>query len=527
MTLSPQLVAAAIQDDPDLAKAVRDLVVSHPDTAPVMSRLLTYFQSRQTVSGQQDTKRPKQNQGIAHFFNKPNEASTASSPSTTVAVTKTLTDIGPAIYTTSALSFLHPVRKKLVLSLHKNDIALLSSTNASEIVCSAPYEALYRVLAVPFLERTTKQTALILFFRHSGISTSSKDAIWAVPLADDGKDFALQFHEQHEQLAGLSEDLRSGTAATKTPIPFVSPAIAATSNKRPDHLLVSILSFFLQKSNPAQYSSAVEMIPNPTPAYPNFSAHLKSNQGTIYLLPTGILFAFRKPILFLRAAAIEAVGVHSVLSRTFDFEVIMKDTSVATPEDLEGVPVDNKDGRRAVGFGMVDTKEFGQMEEWIKKAGIRDRSMSEDLKAKDKAVASKKRERTVDGEGDVDTDGGDSQVSSASQQNGSSAKKQRETYDDDDDDEEDQDFAPESDEDNIMEEYDSEAEGSDSDEGEKESDSRRTQRKAKKEDDEEDLEEESLGEDSEDDEEEDEEEGGGQDNDDDNDDDEVDELMDD
>ncbi|KAF9095286.1 hypothetical protein BGX27_001302 [Mortierella sp. AM989] len=534
MTLSPQLIAATIQDDPSLVKELNDLVTSHPETTSLITRLLTYFQTKQAAA---EAKRPKLDQSIAQYFNKGassvgTSSTAASSPSASslgaspAPSTTTLADIGPAIYSTSPLSFLHPIRKKLVLSLHQRDIALVSATNASEIVCSAPYGSLYRIIAVPFMERTTKQTALILFFRHAGISTrSSKDAIWAVPLADDGKDFALEFYNQHKQLAGLSEDLRLSSVTKPPPVPFVSPSTAATSNKRPDHIFISVLSYFLHRSNPTQYPSSVDIIPNPTPAYPNFSAHLKSNQGTIYLLPTGILFAFRKPILFLRSDAIEAVGVHSVMTRTFDFEVVMDNTrGVSTVEDLEGVPAETKgDTRRAVGFGMVDTKEFGRMEDWIKKAGIRDRSLSEDLKAKDKApssasaTGSKKRERTADGEDQSDSG---SQVSS-SQHDGvaASKKKKQDTFDDDDDDEEDQDFAPESD-DEIMEEYDSDAEGSDSDEGEQgggggggEGSVKPVAKKVKKrEDEEEDLEEESLGEDTDEDEEdedeEEEEEGG-------------------
>ncbi|KAF9907741.1 hypothetical protein BX616_000342 [Lobosporangium transversale] len=549
MTLSPQLVTATIQDDKDLAKAVQDLVTTYPDTAGVMTRLLTYFQIKQSGSPSKPV------QGIAQYFNRtPSEATTTGSNISTAVATApaklntTIEDIGPAIYSTSPQSFLHPIRKKLVLSFHQRDLALISAannTNNTEIICSAPYESLYRVIAVPFLERTTKQTALILFFKHSGISTgSSKDAVWAVPLADDGKDFTLEFHKQHQQLVGLEDDLRSMSADSSVvatnkkkqtpPIPFI------TGSKRPDPIIISILSYFLHRSNPTNYnSSAIDIIASRTQAYPNFSAHLKSNQGTMYLLPTGILFAFRKPILFMRSAVIEAIGFHSVTSRTFDMEIVMDNTSGnATTEDLEGVPQETKgDNRRVVGFSMIDTKEFGQVEEWIKKAGIRDRSLSADLKAKDKgpttassSASSKKRERAAD-----DDDLMSESASQSSQQSEANTKKKQRgiaagagagaaagatisanPLDDDDDDEDDEDFAPES-EDEIMEEYDSDAEGSDSDNENGEDVSTTNKKKSKKqqvveEDDEEDLEEESLGEDTDEDEDEDEDEdddGGG------------------
>ncbi|KAK3820699.1 MAG: hypothetical protein JOS17DRAFT_341990 [Linnemannia elongata] len=536
MSLPQKLVAAAIPDDQDLVTAIQAIVKTHPDINPTITRLLTYIQSKQNTSSSSasnDIKRAKPAQGIAQFFNSPAAAATTTTTTTTAgAGTGAAVDapIGPAIYSTNPLSFLHPVRKKFVLSLHKSHIALVSATSATDIVFKAPYESLYRIVAVPFLERATKHTALILFFRHSAFAAGggAKDAIWAVPLPDDGKDFSLQAHAPHLGLAGLSQDLRIAGAKEQPPLAFVNPPTVTGPTKRPDHIFLSVLSYFLKHSDTSKTGNVMDrIIPNPTPAYPNFSAHLKSNQGTIYLLPTGILFAFRKPVLFLRAAAIEAVGIHAVLTRTFDFEVVMDTTTSAseggrdngkdearrgsTVEDLEGIPPENKDSRRAIGFGMVDTKEFARMEEWIKKAGIRDRSMSEDLKAKDKAPTAagagsgKKRERAADGE----------------DEEGSSQKAAKGEHDgeEDSDDEDDDDFAPESD-DELMEEYDSNAEGSDSDGDDDEEaeeigkkgknakavGSGKAGQKKKALDENLDLDEESLGEDSDEDEDEDEDE---------------------
>lgn len=548
MSLPQKLVAAAIPDDQDLATAVQAIVKTHPDITPTITRLLTYIQTKQNnTSSSSSASSAKPAQGIAQFFNKPaatNSATkiTAGTGAGAGAVGGAIVadaPIGPSIYSTNPLSFLHPVRKKFVLSLHKSHIALVSATSATDIVFKAPYESLYRVVAVPFLERATKHTALILFFRHSAFAAGggAKDAIWAVPLPDDGKDFSLQVHAPQLGLVGLSQDLRITTLSKEQPpLAFVNPPAVTGPSKRPDHIFLSVLSYFLKHSDISKTGNVMDrIIPNPTPAYPNFSAHLKSNQGTIYLLPTGILFAFRKPILFLRAAAIEAVGIHSVLTRTFDFEIVMDTTTSlsddngnggrdngkdesrrgSTVEDLEGIPPENKDGRRAIGFGMVDTKEFARMEEWIKKAGIRDRSMSEDLKAKDKAPvvagSGKKRERAVDSGDGEEEEGGSAQKAAKGEHEGGA--------DEDSDDEDDDDFAPESD-DELMEEYDSNAEGSDSDGGGDDAEEvEESGKKAKKaagavgrkpgqkkiQEEDVDLDEESLGEDSDEDEDEDEE----------------------
>ncbi|KAG0083046.1 hypothetical protein BGZ92_011135 [Podila epicladia] len=488
-----------IQEDKDLSKSVKDMVASHPDTAPVVARLLEFMQVKITKASASD---PKRQGGIAQFFSKTtatsssSPASTPSIPSTpentssSIPQSKQQQSLGPAVYTSAPLSFLHPVRKKLVLAFTATELALVSATSASstipasDIVARAPYDAVHRVVAVPFLERATKHTAVLIFFKHAKIS-NTKDAIWAVPLADDGKDFALTFHSANKQLAGLTDDLTKPDTATKTPITI-------TNHKRPDQLLIATLSYLLQRSaGPALYAS-IDMAPLPAgSSYPNFPAHLKSNQGTIYLLPTGMLFAFRKPVLFLPTRSIEAVGIHSVLSRTFDFEVVM-DTAVATVEDLDGMPPVGKDGRVCVGFGMVDTKFFAKMEEWITKSGIRDRSMSEDLKAKDKAPSASKKRAAED----EDEEGQEGAVSQGKK------RQQTEANDDDDsDDEEDEDFAPES-EDEVMEEYDENYGNSESEGEGGQGSSKMAKHVEQVDDDEVDLGEESLGEDDDEDEEE-------------------------
>ncbi|KAF9944880.1 hypothetical protein BGZ70_004254, partial [Mortierella alpina] len=89
MTFSPQLVAATIQDDSDLAKSVQDLVAAHPHTAPVMGRLLVYIQSqRASSSGQPDAKRQRLDSTVA--------------PATITPPPQP--DLGPEIYSTTPLS---------------------------------------------------------------------------------------------------------------------------------------------------------------------------------------------------------------------------------------------------------------------------------------------------------------------------------------------------------------------------------------------------------------------------------------
>ncbi|KAG0265053.1 hypothetical protein DFQ27_000848 [Actinomortierella ambigua] len=515
---------ASLIDDQSLASAVKALARSSPEADQVLTRLLTHFQHKLLQQQEQygSTLSEPNAKRMRLDGSSPFSSSTPSSPATAAATVATLhttsaptwpvpasKDLGPAIYSTGPVSFLHPFRKKLALRFHQKEVALVQSPTATSptevVLAAAPWTALYRVIAVPFLERATKQTAVLLFFRHEAVPTP-KDAIWAVTVADDGKDFALTCATEHLGLLDLTTDLRDKVLS-----------------KRPDAVLVALITQCLEvnnhisnnnnSNNDNNNNSGYEIVANQSPPFPNFSAHLKSSQGTIYLLPKGILFAFKKPIIYLPATKIDAIGFHSIVSRTFDVEIVVSED--ASPEDCEGVPpsttnssmitnttTTNHSGgnsntsnsnsgrpqsRRSIGFGMIDTKEFAKLEDWIKRSGIRDRSMSEDLKAKDKApISSKKRER-IDGDDD-DGEGGDDNYQ-GSDEEGNDVKKaamngvkldkgnkgkgkavvQQHRDDDSDDDEDDEDFAPESEDEDMVEEYDSEAIGSDNDDHEMES----------------------------------------------------------
>ncbi|KAF9978459.1 hypothetical protein BGZ73_002355 [Actinomortierella ambigua] len=496
---------ASLIDDQSLAAAVNALAQSSPEADQVLTRLLTHFQHKLQQQQQQygsslgepNAKRMRLDGSTPLSSSSPSSpassihttSATATSSSAPVWPLPASKDLGPAIYSTAPLSFLHPLRKKLALKFHQRELALVQSPTATSpaevVLAAAPWTSLYRVVAVPFLERATKQTAVLLFFRHEAVPTP-KDAIWAVTMADDGKDFALTCATEHLGLLDLTVDLREKVAS-----------------KKPDALLVAIITRCLEVNNNLDNSNhgGYEIVASQSPPLPNFSAHLKSSQGTIYLLPKGILFAFKKPIIYLPANKIDAIGFHSIVSRTFDFEIVVSED--ATPEDCEGVPPVNastaavssggnsntsnnisnsshltkQQPRRTIGFGMVDTKEFAKLEEWIKRSGIRDRSMSEDLKAKDKApISSKKRERVAEDEGGENEDDQDDEAGNDVKKTATNGVKldkgkgkavqQQRHEEESDDDEDDEDFAPESEDEDMVEEYDSEAIGSDQDEDE-------------------------------------------------------------
>lgn len=113
------------------------------------------------------------------------------------------------------------------------------------------------------------------------------------------------------------------------------------------------------------------------PQRPNEKAvHVKafrgSKDGYLFFLPTGILWGFKKPLLFLPHERIAAVSYTSVLQRTFNLSVEV-DVSVAGTEE-EGV--------EEFEFSMLDQEDFAGIDEFVKRHGLQDKSMAEQRKAK-------------------------------------------------------------------------------------------------------------------------------------------------
>jgi hypothetical protein len=96
-----------------------------------------------------------------------------------------------------------------------------------------------------------------------------------------------------------------------------------------------------------------------------------SKDGYLFFLPTGILWGYKKPLLFLPHERIAAVSYTSVLQRTFNLSIEI-DMSTAGGEDAT----------EEVEFQMIDQEDFAGIDEFVKRHGLQDKSMAEQRKAK-------------------------------------------------------------------------------------------------------------------------------------------------
>ncbi|KAL3427715.1 hypothetical protein PVAG01_01224 [Phlyctema vagabunda] len=97
-----------------------------------------------------------------------------------------------------------------------------------------------------------------------------------------------------------------------------------------------------------------------------------SKDGYLFFLPDGILWGFKKPMLFLPHSRISAVSYTSVLQRTFNLNI-----DVDTSNDKGG-----EETQEEFEFAMLDQEDFAGINEFVQRHGLQDKSMAEQRKAK-------------------------------------------------------------------------------------------------------------------------------------------------
>ncbi|SPQ24159.1 c434fe49-a636-4d68-9e85-faa3624e0c71 [Thermothielavioides terrestris] len=136
-------------------------------------------------------------------------------------------------------------------------------------------------------------------------------------------------------------------------------------------------------SDPKIFHSEARQPHRPNEKAVHVKAFRGSKEGFLFFLPTGILWGFKKPLLFLPLDRIVAVSYTNVLRTTFNM-VVELDTDVS--DDRSG-PVEKE-----IEFGMLDQEDYQQIDEaYVRRHGLANRSMAEQRKAKRELVESSKK----------------------------------------------------------------------------------------------------------------------------------------
>lgn len=224
-------------------------------------------------------------------------------------------------------------------------------------------------------------------------------------------------------------------------------------------------------ADPSKFHSAIPQSHRPKEKAVHVGAFRGSKDGFLFFLENGILWGFKKPLLFIPLERVAAFSYTSVLQRTFNIVV-----EVFT----EG------DNTEEVEFGMIDQADYqGIDESYVKRRRLQDGSMADARKAKLELAENKVKKEAEEEPGEQvsaleeaqkedeqrlqdeeDEDEEDYDPGSEGDSEGSGASSEEE--DDEEDDEEDGDDEEEGDgdEEEEVEEGDDDAEGEGEAEGE-------------------------------------------------------------
>lgn len=109
-----------------------------------------------------------------------------------------------------------------------------------------------------------------------------------------------------------------------------------------------------------------------------------SKDGYLFFLPGGILWAFKKPLVFIPHERVVAVSYTSVLQRTFDLcvEIAPEEGASGAQDGGDADAAGAGAGAQEIEFSMLDQEDFAGIDTYVKRHGLLDRSMAEQRKAK-------------------------------------------------------------------------------------------------------------------------------------------------
>ncbi|PFH58525.1 hypothetical protein XA68_13568 [Ophiocordyceps unilateralis] len=187
-------------------------------------------------------------------------------------------------------------------------------------------------------------------------------------------------------------------------------------------------------ANPGKFHSVMRQSHRPNEKAVHVSGFRGSKDGYLFFLENGILWGFKKPLIFIPLDRVAAISYTNILQITFNIVV--------------EVFLSEGEGREEMEFSMLDQQDYGGIDNYIKLNRLQDRSMAEQRKGKLQLAENKRG--AEDGESGVNGNG-------MSELERAHVEVEQQLQDDEDDEEEDYDPGSEG---------ESEGSGESSDDGE-------------------------------------------------------------
>ncbi|RYP64174.1 hypothetical protein DL770_009239 [Monosporascus sp. CRB-9-2] len=132
-------------------------------------------------------------------------------------------------------------------------------------------------------------------------------------------------------------------------------------------------------ADPSRFHSVIRQAHRPKEQAVHVKAFRGSKDGYLFFLESGILWGFKKPLLFIPLDRIAAISYTSVLQRTFNMVVEVFTGNKNDAGNGEG----EEDETEEIEFAMLDQEDYaGINETYVARHGLQDRSLADQRKAK-------------------------------------------------------------------------------------------------------------------------------------------------
>lgn len=143
------------------------------------------------------------------------------------------------------------------------------------------------------------------------------------------------------------------------------------------------------KTNPQVFHSALRQPQRPNEKAVHVKAYRGSKDGFLFFLPTGILWGFKKPLLFMPLDRILSLSYTNILQRTFNIEIEIDVSHAPREAGARKPPQSGEDGdgdgskTEVIEFSMIDQEDYQTIDDkYVRRHGLNNRSLAEGKRAR-------------------------------------------------------------------------------------------------------------------------------------------------
>ncbi|OQE45985.1 hypothetical protein PENCOP_c001G03495 [Penicillium coprophilum] len=345
-------IEEAFATEPLLKKRVYDAIGTTPQHKPLLEDLAKYTSS--LLARTANTTLPSRPPAADGPAAKKRKLQNGDTGETAQASVNLKDGNAPVQFYVQDVSFSTPQRKKLTLEITAGHQYLRARNQATrEIEFGVSMDKIRHALCLPVPEKTQKQFNFCIIPEYADGITPPPEGT----AASEAMVFTIADGPAKAAFSGNGEQLGHvpGESAEALIRKILNENMPHTNVVRPDDKqFVSAMPEAHRKGEKAYHVKAFR----------------GSKEGYLFLLSTGILFAFKKPLLFFSFATIDSVSYTSVLQRTFNLNVMARPTN-GSEEDIQEFE-----------FSMIDQDNFSGIDAYIKRHGLQDASLAEARRAK-------------------------------------------------------------------------------------------------------------------------------------------------